>query len=165
MRFVTVFLWDRVSKTITASFLTIHRHPAIQYYINETYTSESGSYITSDGQSASLSWNKAPTWGLWPDLYYCQTVTGLLMWATFSEERAGLLFTIPPGPCQTFTFGSDCHGTCEHILLSQVRDFPFCRLLRLPGLWWRYSTPPPHGRKHTCESVGEFYLPWPLLYI
>jgi hypothetical protein len=23
--------------------------------------------------------------------------------------------------------------------------FPFCRLLRLPGLWWRYSNPPPHG--------------------
>jgi hypothetical protein len=23
--------------------------------------------------------------------------------------------------------------------------FPFCRLLRLAGLWWRYSNPPPHG--------------------
>jgi hypothetical protein len=22
--------------------------------------------------------------------------------------------------------------------------FPFCRLLRLAGLWWRYSNPPPH---------------------
>jgi hypothetical protein len=31
------------------------------------------------------------------------------------------------------------------ILLSQVRDFPFRRLLRLVGLRWRYSTPPPHG--------------------
>jgi hypothetical protein len=29
-------------------------------------------------QSASLSWNKAPIWGLRPDLYYCQTVAGLL---------------------------------------------------------------------------------------
>jgi hypothetical protein len=28
-------------------------------------------------QSASLSWNKAPIWGLQPDLYYCQTVAGL----------------------------------------------------------------------------------------
>jgi hypothetical protein len=27
-------------------------------------------------QSASLSWNKAPIWGLRPDLYYCQTVAG-----------------------------------------------------------------------------------------
>jgi hypothetical protein len=23
--------------------------------------------------------------------------------------------------------------------------FPFCRLLRLAGIWWRYWTPPPHG--------------------
>jgi hypothetical protein len=30
-------------------------------------------------QSASLSWNKTPIWGLGPDLYYCQTVAGLLM--------------------------------------------------------------------------------------
>jgi hypothetical protein len=30
-------------------------------------------------QSASLSWNKAPIWGLRPDLYYCQTVAGLLI--------------------------------------------------------------------------------------
>jgi hypothetical protein len=30
-------------------------------------------------------------------------------------------------------------------LLSQIRDFPFRRLLRLAGLRWRYSTPPPHG--------------------
>jgi hypothetical protein len=32
-------------------------------------------------QSASPSWNKAPIWGLGPDIYYCQTVAGLLMWA------------------------------------------------------------------------------------
>jgi hypothetical protein len=38
----------------------------------------SQSYVTTDGQSASLSWNKAPIWGLRPDLYYCQTVAGLL---------------------------------------------------------------------------------------
>jgi hypothetical protein len=33
---------------------------------------ESESYVTTDGQSASLSWNKAPIWGLRPDFYYCQ---------------------------------------------------------------------------------------------
>jgi hypothetical protein len=32
--------------------------------------SESESYVTTDGQPASLSWNKAPIWGLRPDLYY-----------------------------------------------------------------------------------------------
>jgi hypothetical protein len=35
------------------------------------YLSQSQSYIMTDGQSASLSWNKAPTWGLQPDFYYC----------------------------------------------------------------------------------------------
>jgi hypothetical protein len=30
---------------------------------------ESESYVTTHGQSASLSWNKAPIWGLRPDIY------------------------------------------------------------------------------------------------
>jgi hypothetical protein len=51
-------------------------------------------------QSASLSWIKAPTWGLRPDLYYCQIVAGLLMWSALSDERAGLPFTITTGPRQ-----------------------------------------------------------------
>jgi hypothetical protein len=58
---------------------------------------ESESCITTDGQSASLSWNKAPIWGLRPDLYYCQTVACLLMWGAVSDERTGLSFTIVAG--------------------------------------------------------------------
>jgi hypothetical protein len=41
--------------------------------------------------------------------------------------------------------GSESLGTCDHILLSQIWEFPFRRLLRLAGSRWRYSTPPPHG--------------------
>jgi hypothetical protein len=41
--------------------------------------------------------------------------------------------------------GSESLGTWDHILLSQIWDFPFRRLLRLAGSRWRYSTPPPHG--------------------
>jgi hypothetical protein len=40
-------------------------------------------------------------------------------------------------------FLSESRGTRDHILFSQIRDFPFRRLLRLAGLRWRYSTPPP----------------------
>jgi hypothetical protein len=40
---------------------------------------QSQSHVTTDGQSASLSWNKAPIWDLRPDFYYCQIVAGLLM--------------------------------------------------------------------------------------
>jgi hypothetical protein len=43
------------------------------------------SYVTTDGQSVSLSWNKAPIWGLRPDFWYCQTVAGLLMWGALSD--------------------------------------------------------------------------------
>jgi hypothetical protein len=38
-------------------------------------------------------------------------------------------------------FGSEF----RHILLSQIRDFPFRRLLRIARSRWRYSTPPPYG--------------------
>jgi hypothetical protein len=39
----------------------------------------------------------------------------------------------------------ESRGTRDHILLSQIRDFPFHRLLRLTGLQWRYLILPPHG--------------------
>jgi hypothetical protein len=61
---------------------------------------KSESYVTTDGQSASLSWNKAPIWGLRPDFYYRLTVAGLLMWGALSDERTGLSFVYAAGPCQ-----------------------------------------------------------------
>jgi hypothetical protein len=60
----------------------------------------SESDVTTDGQSASLFWNKAPICGLRPDFYYCQTFGGLLTWGALSDERAGLLFTVAAGPRQ-----------------------------------------------------------------
>jgi hypothetical protein len=44
---------------------------------SELNHSQSKSYVTTDGLSASLSWNKAPLWGLRPDIYYCLTDTVL----------------------------------------------------------------------------------------
>jgi hypothetical protein len=44
-----------------------------------------------------------------------------------------------------FILGSESLGIRDHILLSQIRDFPFRRLRRRAGLWWRHYTPPPHG--------------------
>jgi hypothetical protein len=41
--------------------------------------SQSQSYVTTDGQPASLSWNKAPIWGLRPDLYYLRDSYGLVL--------------------------------------------------------------------------------------
>jgi hypothetical protein len=48
--------------------------------------------ITTDGQSASLSWYQAPVWGLWPDFYYCQTVAGLLIWGRPLWREHGSVF-------------------------------------------------------------------------
>jgi hypothetical protein len=45
--------------------------------------------------------------------------------------------------------GLESRGTLDHILLSQIRDFPFRRLLRLAELRWRYSTPRSHGMRRT----------------
>jgi hypothetical protein len=53
---------------------------------------QSQSYVTTDDQSAILSWNKAPILGLRPHIYYCQTLAGLLMWGAVTEERTGLSF-------------------------------------------------------------------------
>jgi hypothetical protein len=46
-------------------------------------------YITTDSQSASLTWNKTPIWGLRRDFYFFQTVAGLLMWGALSLTRRG----------------------------------------------------------------------------
>jgi hypothetical protein len=72
--------------------------------ISSLLSCQSRSYITTDGQPASLSWNKAPIWGLRPDLDYCLTVAGLLGWGALSDERTGLSFAIATGPRQRSHF-------------------------------------------------------------
>jgi hypothetical protein len=64
----------------------------------------SQSHVTTDGQPASLSWNKAPIWGLRPDLDYCLTVAGLLIWGALSDEMTGLPFAIATGARQCSHF-------------------------------------------------------------
>jgi hypothetical protein len=51
--------------------------------------SETETYVTTDGQSASLSWCQAPMWVLRPDTYYCLTVAGLLMLCVFFWREDG----------------------------------------------------------------------------
>jgi hypothetical protein len=51
-------------------------------------------------------------------------------------------------------FWSESRRTRGHILLSQIRDFLFRRLLRLAGSRRRYSTPPPHGLK-SWDVLGD----------
>jgi hypothetical protein len=105
---------------------------------------ESESYVTTDGQPASLSWNKAPIWGLRPDLLYFWQLR--VCWFGAPSLTRGrvcrLQFLLVLA--SAVIFWSESHRTRGHILLSQIWELPFCRLLRLAGSWWRYSTPPPH---------------------
>jgi hypothetical protein len=113
------------------------------------------SYVMTDGQSDSVSWNKAPIWGLRPDFYYCQTVAGLLMWCALSDERTGLPFRIAAGPRQRSHFRVRVLWVSSYFTDSDSR-LPFYRLLRLAWLRWRYSTPPPHGINCSCFSCPPY---------
>jgi hypothetical protein len=76
-----------------------------QGYCEGILTTESEEpYVTTDDQSASLSWNKASIWGLRPHFYYYQTVASLLMWSDLSDKRTGLTFTIASDPRQRSHF-------------------------------------------------------------
>jgi hypothetical protein len=65
---------------------------------------------------------------------------------TFSQLIRGLLTAkLLLAIASTVILGSESGGTRYHILLFQIRDLPFRRLIRLAGLRWWYSTPPLHG--------------------
>jgi hypothetical protein len=92
---------------------------------------ESESYVTTDIQSASLSWYKVPIWGLRPD-FYCRTeygirrtVAGLLIWGALSDETTGLSFAIASGPSQSSHSRVRVPWDSRPYLLSQIWDF-FC---------------------------------------
>jgi hypothetical protein len=127
-----LFAWTVVSLT-TAKF-----KPLILLH--------SESYITTDGQLASLSWNKAPIWGLRPYFYYCQTVAGLLMWGALSHERTGLSFTNASGPRQ-----------CSHFRVRVPWDsWPYFTLsaLRPPSLH------PPQFHTYYTLSKSKLLYDW-----
>jgi hypothetical protein len=93
--------------------------------------SHSQSYIATDGQSVSKSWCS--------QLRSCFCVApslrrGLVCLSYMLLALASVVF-----------LGSESHGTRVNLLLSQIWDFRFRRLLRLAGSRWRYSTPPPYG--------------------
>jgi hypothetical protein len=115
--------------------------------------SQSQSYVTTDGQPASLSWNKAPTWGLRQDLYYCLTVAGLLVWGALSDERTGLPFAIATGLASAAIFGSESRGTRGHILLSQIRE------LSIIDVFSFYSLESDHSTENIrCLAMDVFEL-------
>jgi hypothetical protein len=62
--------------------------------------------------------------------YYCQTVASLLIRGAVSDNCCCASPVV--------ILGSESRRTGDRILLSQIRDFPFRRLLRLAWSRWRY---------------------------
>jgi hypothetical protein len=102
-------------------------------------TSQNQSHIVTDGQSVSKSWCRAPSGAHDQIVITVWQLRSCFLSGAFSDERTSMSFVHACWslPAQSFL------GTREHILLSQIWDFPFRRLLRLAGSRWRYSTPPP----------------------
>jgi hypothetical protein len=97
--------------------------------------SESESNVTTDGQPASLSWSKAPHLGL--TTRSLLHVWQLRSWScgapSLTRGRVCPLYMLLDLASAVF-LGSESLRTWDHILLSQIRDFPFRRLLRLAGV-------------------------------
>jgi hypothetical protein len=120
--------------------------------------SQSRSHITTDGQSVSKSWCRAPSAAydqifvtVW-QLRSCWC--GALSLTRGRVCRLQLLLVL----ASAVILGSEPLGTRDHILLSQIWDFPFRSLLRLAGSRWRYSTPPPYG-SDLVASILFFITP------
>jgi hypothetical protein len=66
---LNIHVWDVVvqdTHVLARLFAAARKVGWMNQWIDE---SESESYVMTDSQSASLSWNKAPIWGLRPDIY------------------------------------------------------------------------------------------------
>jgi hypothetical protein len=117
---------------------------------------QSQSHIATDGQSICKSWCRAPSgandqifitpWQLRSCFCGAPSLTsGLISLLYMLLALASLVF-----------LGSESLGTRYHILLFQIWDFPFRRLLRLAGSRWRYSNQPSHGCACSCFNCPPY---------
>jgi hypothetical protein len=96
------------------------------------------------------------TSGVWDQIFISVRQLRVCWWRAPSLTRGWicrlqLLLAI----ASAVIFGSESRGTCDYILLSQIRDFPFRRPLQLAALRWRYSTTPPHGCLRSSKSLSN----------
>jgi hypothetical protein len=113
------------------------------------------SYATTDGQSASLSCNEAPS-GAYDQIYITVRHLRVCWCGALCLTRGRVChLQILLALASAVILGSESREPRDHILLSQIGDFPFRRLLRLGGLRWKYSTPPPHGICRMIELTSR----------
>jgi hypothetical protein len=109
------------------------------------FSSQSQSYFTTGGlPPIRSSWRRAP-WDSRPDFFSQMNTCSHSAYIKSSRQRGWICrLKLLLALANAFILESESRGTRDRILLFQIRDFPFCRLLRLAGLRWRYSTEPPH---------------------
>jgi hypothetical protein len=125
-------------------------------------------------QSISMSWYRVPIWDLRTDIISCRNVAfwnlqscicgvpSLTRGWVCNLQCNHSMVRVAQNSIPYFTVSSENSPTWRarfRIYIPQEKGgpviplgtgFPLCRLLRLVGLWWRYSNPPPPGERGPC---------------
>jgi hypothetical protein len=136
-------------------------------FLLQNYSCQRESYLTTNGQSACLSWYQATIWDQRPILpslsrKLSPDVCGVFVWGAISDERTGLQFTctIAIGPCQCCQSRAQVlQNVRPYLPVSFETVFPFCRLLRLTGLRWRHSNSSPYFyHRHAGRTLLRLWV-------
>jgi hypothetical protein len=146
--------WLRVVFWNQLSFLGVHHLNTTtphQHFGVKVIHKSKVKVITTDGQSARLSWYQATIWE--PQRIFLSLrrillsdICGFSSMGALSDERVCLQSTRTSaiGLCQRYHSGIQVQqNSRSYVTVSFETVFPFCRYWRLVGLWWRYSNPPP----------------------
>jgi hypothetical protein len=118
----------------------------------------SQSHIATDGQSVSQSWCRAPSGALGQILITLWQLRSCFVGRPLWREDGSCLLYMLLALASAVFLGSELFWTRDHILLTQIWDFPFRRFLRLAGSRWRYSIPPPHGDSSVQRQIYQISL-------
>jgi hypothetical protein len=80
---------QQLTRTESQQFSNSLTHSLVPRLAAISHTNLLVFWLTPLKLSLSLSWNKAPIWGLRPDIYFCLTVTFLFPWDALPDERTG----------------------------------------------------------------------------
>jgi hypothetical protein len=101
------------------------------------------SYLTTDGQSASLSWYQPTIWDPRPIfLSFPRKLSKdfFLVWDALSDEKVSLSATESCLRCHPWI--QVPQNWRPYLTVSFETGFPFCHLLRLAEIRWRFFVPP-----------------------
>jgi hypothetical protein len=109
--------------------------------------------LATEGQSISKSSCRAPSEGHGQIFITLWELRSFSRRALYLTRRWIRLLCMLLALASVVLLGSESLRTREHILRSQIWDFPFRHLLLLAGSRWRCSNPPPHGWSRSRSSL------------